>query len=415
MWTWYAGDRGKAYLYLFDAWMKGVPWNPSLKPSSRFAFILSLASLFAAFWWIRRPIFGALIVVFLGSNPFQIYEVYGRDNVFGWSISAAILLLALHVPLLRRWKPDERWAFAWPILVGLFIATLRTVRSEPATLLASAGITYAFVTGFSWRRRAALVFALVVSFGIGQAYWGRHFVQQHERAAKAIAAVGGHPFPGKIRLYHHFWHPVWCGLGDYDRKYGYVWKDGLAAAYATPFLEAKGIYVPQGTFFENGDPREYIDPETKIYKKLPYDIPFYNEVIRDKVLGDIKKDPLWYAEILAKRAGRILVEVTPIRATWWGGWLTIPWSGVPAVAVILLFFTMRSKLLAGTALFTLPTVASAFIVYSGGGMTFYGVYHIIAFGLLVGVLVHQALYWAPHLLRRYPWGRKLLRLRAVNG
>lgn len=400
-WTWMAGDRGKIYLYLFDAWLKGAPWNPSLKPASRLAFTLGLASLFVAFWWVRRPAMGALLVLFLGSNPFQLYEVYGRDNVFGFPISMALVLLAIHLPLLRRRRPHEKWAFAWPIGVGLLLASLRTVRSEPATLLLAAAGTYLFVTGFSWRRRAALVGALAISFFVGQLGWKRHFEKQHEHAATVIGRLGGHPHPiTKPRLYHHFWHPIWCGLGDYGQKYGYQWNDHAAATYAKPILEARGIYFPSGYFIENGDPREYYDPDTKLYKKLPYDVPGYDEVVRDKVLSDIKKDPGWYLGVLAKRAGAILDETTPIRITWAKGWLQMPWHGALSIPLLLLLFAFRQKLLAGTLLFTVPTVTSAFVVYSARGMTYYGVFHIIAFAIVLGIALHQAVYWGLRVARR---------------
>ena len=68
-WTWDAGDRGKIYLYLFDAWLKGAPWNPSPIPAARLGFIVALSALFAATWWIRRPLVGFALVLFLGFEP----------------------------------------------------------------------------------------------------------------------------------------------------------------------------------------------------------------------------------------------------------------------------------------------------------------------------------------------------------
>ena len=28
---------------------------------------------------------------------------------------------------------------------------------------------------------------------------------------------------------HAFWYPVFCGLGDFDTKYGYEWNDRVGA------------------------------------------------------------------------------------------------------------------------------------------------------------------------------------------
>lgn len=391
-WTWNAGDRGKIYLFLYDAWLKGAPWNPSPRPAARLASTIALGVLFAAMWWVRRPIWGGLLVLFLGSDPFQLYEVNGRDNVFGWPIIAGILLLGLHVPLLRKWKPHRWWAFAWPVGIGILMATLRTIRSEPVAMLAAVAATYALIWGFSWKRRAAMIGALAIAFFVTQAIWTNHFIRQQEHSATVIGRLGGHAYPESIRIYHHFWHAVWCGLGDYDEKYGYVWNDHDAAAYAKPFLEAKGIYVPSGYFIEGGDPREYVDPETKIYKRLPYDLPFYNDIIRDKILSDIAKDPRWYFGILKKRTWHILTETTPVRITWSRDWITIPWRGLFALPLVLFLASMRQRFLAGICLFTLPTVTSALVIFSGKGMTYYGVFHIVAFAVTLGIVIHQAIH-----------------------
>jgi hypothetical protein len=400
-WTWYSGDRGKIYLYLFDAWLKGAPWNPTPTPASRFGFIVALSLLYASLWWVRRPVLGAMLVLFLGSNPFQLFEVHGRPNVFGLNISIAILLLAIHVPLLQRWyRPNPKWVFLWPVGVGLLMATLRTVRSEPMPMLLAAVGTYLLVTALSWKRRAALVGVLVASFWLGGTLWNHHFLRQQQRSAQVIAQHGGHPYPTDFRLYHHVWHPIWCGLGDFGEKYGYVWDDLRAAAYAKPILESKGVYVPSGFFVKNAAPQEYLDPETKLYKKLPYDIPFYNDVIRDKVLSDIKHDPVWYIGVLAKRVHRIFTTTTPVRVSWSTGWLNVPWHAVMLLPLVVLLALCRSRFLLGLSLFTLPSVTTAFVIYSDRGITFYGIFHIVAFAVVASIVVSHALFWGDRALRR---------------
>ena len=400
-WTWYAGDRGKIYLYLYDAWLKGAPWNPSPRPASRLAFMVALSAVFAAMWWVRRPVLGGLLVVFLGSNPFQIYEVHGRDNVFGFNITTALLLLAVHIPLLQRWyKPDKKLVFLWPLGVGLMMATIRTVRSEPMPMLVAAVLTYALLRGFTWKHRAAMVALLASTFWITGTLWNMHFVHKQREAAKVIASVGGHPYPEDIRLYHHVWHPIWCGLGDFGQKYGYEWNDLTAREWAKPYLEAKGVYVPSGFFDQSSDPREYVDPETKIYKKLPYDVPYYNELVRDKILHDISHDPAWYLGVLAKRVGRIFTATTPIRLTWRSGWTNLPWRAVFVVPLLLLLVAARSRFLVGLLLFTLPSLTTALVVYSDRGITYYGIFHIIGFAVLAGIVAAHAIYWGERVVKK---------------
>ena len=66
-----------------------------------------MMGLYAAFWRLRKPLLGVLLVLLLGSDPFQVFEVYRNNNVLGWPRDGRCLLEAgFHglVPRLRsRW------------------------------------------------------------------------------------------------------------------------------------------------------------------------------------------------------------------------------------------------------------------------------------------------------------------------
>src|SRR5262249_20098766 len=123
LWAWFAGERGKIYPYLFDAWLEGAPWNPSVRPFHRLAFTLSLCALFAALWWVQRPLLGCIIVLLLGSNPFQLFEVQVNENTHGWTITTAILVLAMHLPYFANRKLDRRYRWLLPVATGVLVAT----------------------------------------------------------------------------------------------------------------------------------------------------------------------------------------------------------------------------------------------------------------------------------------------------
>lgn len=395
-WTWYAGDRGKIFLFYLDAWLKGVPWKPSVKPMHRLVFIVALGSLFYAFWRERRPLLGALVVLFLGSNPFQLFEVNVNENVFSWNITLAILLLAIHLPLLTQRRVDPRWAYVWPIATAVLMATVRTIRSEPMPMLAAAVGSY-LVVRFQgtrnirevWLRRASLVATFFVVFLLGHAGWTRYFADKHEVARTKLAAIGGHPFPGNVRMYHHFWHPVWCGLGDFDKTHGYVWDDFKALEYAKPILESKfHEYVPSGSWRNAPKNSDEFWDDQGLYKKLPYDIPHYSDVIRDKVLSDIRREPGWYANILYQRLKRVLFEATPVRLTGWRGWWEVPVAvGKLFLPLAALMIALRSRLGVALLLFTLPTLTTAVLVYSDRGVVWYGVFHLLAAAIVVAIFI----------------------------
>jgi hypothetical protein len=400
-WTWNAGDRGKIYLYLFDAWLKGAPWNPTPTPAAKLAFIAALCALWASCWYLRRPVIGVFLIVLMGSNPFQLYEVHAHANVFGWTLIVAILLLAIHLPLLERQvlaRIDRNALFVWPVGVGILMATARTIRSETVPMLLAAIGTYALIHGLSKKRRLAMIVVLGGAFFLTGQLWNWHFIRLQNRTTQVVASVGGHPFPPEaLRLYHHGWHPVWCGLGDFDTKYGYVWNDHNAAAWAKPKLEEMGIYVPSGFFISGGDPREYYDAD-KIYKKLPYEIPEYTILIRDKIIHDVTHDPLWYLDILKKRAVRIFEVTTPVRLSWPTGFINIPWKAWFTIPLVLFLFITRSRFWGLISLFTFPTLTTAFVIFSDLGTTYYGTYHHVACAVVGTMLTSHAMYWG---LRAY--------------
>jgi hypothetical protein len=381
--TWLSGDYGKVIPHLFDTWLRGEPLNTRMIPFNRMLFMFSLCSLFAAFWYIHRPLLGLVMVVLLGSNPFQLFHVYAHDNVIGLPITTAILMLALHLPWLTRARLPARYTWALPIVTGVLLASIRTIRSEPAPIILAALGTYLTLFSWPWRRRLALVALLMVSFIATGSAWRSFFLKKHSEARAFLASVGGNPYPGEPRLYHHFWHPVWCGLGDFDTKYGYKWSDKVALVYATPILETKyGIKVPIYDVEGKYGPEEYYDAR-RVYKRLPFQIPEYDQVARDKVLHDIAHDPIWYAGILAKRAWRVLDEQTPVRVAIGSMHRFIPMHGLVALGLLLGCLAFRQWFLAKLVGFTMPTLTTAMFVYSGDGVSYYGIYHIVAAAILL--------------------------------
>ena len=384
--TWLSGDYGKVIPHLFDAWLKGVPLNTTMIPFNRMLFTVSLWSLFAAFWYLRRPFMGSVMVVLLGSNPFQLFHVHANDNVIGLPITTAILILALHLPWLTVTLPRARYTWALPIVTGVVLGCIRTIRSEPAPIILAALGTYLTLHGWPWRRKLALAALLILAFVGTGSTWRSLFLRKHAEARAFLASVGGNPFPGPPRLYHHFWHPVWCGLGDFDTKHGYKWSDKVALVYATPILEKKyGIKVPIYDVEGKYGPEEYFDAR-RVYKRLPFHLDEYDIVARDKVLHDIAGDPVWYAGILAKRAWRVVNELTPVRIAFGTMHCRLPMHGLVALVLLLACAVSRQWFLSKLIVFTMPTLTTAMIVYSGDGVSYYGIYHIVAAGILVGLV-----------------------------
>ena len=392
-WTFRSGERGKVLLYLPDAWLKGKPVEPSLVPASRIAFVGALCGLAFACWWVGRPGLGLLLVVFLGSNPFQLRLVNLSENVFSWVITTAIAALALNLPLMSDRPPRSRWVWLIPALTGVGLATVRTVRSEPAVVLAAVLGVVLLATGYSWRKRIALAAVMVMGYlAVGQA-WSWWFRARFDEATGFVAEVGGDPYTGPYVEHHEVWHPIWCGLGDFDTKYGYAWNDRVAMAYVLPILAEKyGVEVPpRGS-------RDFFFPtafwgDTRYYRKLPAELPYYHRVVRDKVVADVTGDPLWYAGILVRRAWRTLTEVTPVSVAVGSRHLPLPSTGLLFIPVLIVLVVRRNWTDVKLVCFTLPTSATALLIYSGGGTPLYSLYHLVTAALAIALLADGVRWW----------------------
>ncbi len=404
--TWMSGEFGKIFPHLFHAAIQGKPESTSYRPFSAFLFTTSLLALLVAFWWRGRPLLGLLLTILLGSNPFQVFEVYGNENVHGTMISIAIWMLALHAGVLTRKMIALRWLFAVAIVSGLLLATVRTGRSEPATLILSAMATYLAYSAVRWRLRLVLCGLLLVTFvGTSQA-WSAYFNHKVKESAAELKRVGGHPFPFRFRIHHHFWHPVWCGLGDFDQTHGYEWDDHKGVAYAGRFYEqrvgekmpilARG---PEFSFTKLYDRSEYYD-DARMYKKYPSDVDAYDDILKEKVVHDIAEDPAWYLGILARRAWRIVSDTCAIRLTTVWGAVPIPFGGLAAIAVCFLFAGTGAGLFLRLCAFTLPTCITPFVIYSGGGIHYYAIFHFFAAAAVLLVALRAVDHWRIQRKRR---------------
>jgi hypothetical protein len=391
------GDHGRILLYLPVALWRGSPANPTVIPTNAVAFVLALMALFGAFWAIGRPVLGGLLVALLGSNPYALFEIYRHENVFGWPITAAILVLAAYLPLMDPAGPRGRAIWAAPVGVGLLLGTLHHVRSEAVAVLGTALLVTWFATRLPRPRRLALGAALVVTFVACSGAWRAYFTHKIKRAHDVVEAAGGapHPFAKNPEIHHNFWMALWDGLGDFDKKYGYAWDDRKANAYAMKTLEQRYGKQPRwdGTW---GLIDTHHDAK-KRYPVLPFELPHYTEVMREKVLSDIRRDPGWYAEIVARRLGHVLTVTTPATLRAGGQAIAIGFAGLLFLPALALFGYARNRFYVLLLLFMLPLSLPAVLVFAKQGMTFAGVYHLFGLAALLAALAANLRWW---------WGRR---------
>ncbi|MCA9588841.1 MAG: hypothetical protein KC657_26175 [Myxococcales bacterium] len=400
--TFRSGDRGRVYLFYFDKIVNGASAiNPTLKPAHIFAWRLALCALWFAAWWSRRPWLGAALVIALGSNPFQLNVVYNDENVFGWSITAMVLVLAIHLPLMGT-APEgghrRRLSVAYPWIAAfgtaILMATIRNVRSEPMVVMGGAVFVYLTLSRTSWVKRALLVIALVTTFSLTTRAYAYQIHRKFEQAQKVLVDLGQEPYTGPYRAYHEFWHALYCGLGDFDTKYGYEWNDLKVYRFVYPSLQR---WHPELEINPNRAPQSFTYDKAKKYPVYYGEIDErYHDLVKAKVLGDIKNDPRWYADIIKQRIWRILTETTPVTIAY--GDLDLqtksPLFGLLAVPLLGFLAWTRRWFYARLLLFSAPLAAPALIIYSDRGMANYSCIHIFSAVIMTAVFATGLREWA---------------------
>lgn len=362
------GENARIVCFWPNALIKNSPQQPSLKLFNTVFFILGLLSVIIGFSRVKTPLVGFFFAAIVSVTPFFLFEVYRNRNIFGLMASVLMILLGLHVRTIFDYKLS-RWSFLLPVVSGLLIGFSSEIRGEIMPLLLSCLTAYLFSRQLKLPLKLLFILLLLLSFsGVRQGI-RVYFDFKFDQAYKVVKQQGGHPYVGRRIDGHIVWHPVFCGLGDFDGKYGYRWDDRAAYRYALPVLKERyGLDLKYNGGYHLD---EYYDKDRLYYKKFD-EIPEYEQVIKEKVLHDIFNDPLWYGTILCKRLLRILTRTAPL-----------PFLGLLIFPFLFIVFKFRAWRLFKLFLFSLPLCLSSFLIYSGDSSTFGSLYQVVALSFLL--------------------------------
>jgi hypothetical protein len=292
-------DRASLLLFLPDAFVKGSAESPSMQLADEAAFTLALMVLFVGFWVAGYELLGVCTVLLIGSNPFQLFEVYVNDNVFSWVATSGIAVVGLFLPFLTRAGPPRWLLFSAPLIAGVILGTQRQIRIDGVPILLSALVACTWAVGVRWRVRVAMIALLALSFWGTSRAWDTYFTRAYHRTYDVVSAAGGIAKQDPPRPDHEFWFPFWAGLGDFDGKYGFLMDDRVVHSY----LRTHGL--PKWV-------------EGSMYSE---------SALRDDFLATILRDPLWYLGIVSQRLWRVTAENTPVRLSLGTGWTELPLPG----------------------------------------------------------------------------------------
>ncbi|MDD5571501.1 MAG: hypothetical protein PHD97_10160 [Bacteroidales bacterium] len=384
------GENARIFMYLPNAIIKGSAENPTIIPANYLLFIFSLLLFYFFAFYNGYFFLGFFIVLLVGSNPFCLYETYNNENIFSLVISLLLVLTSIHFHLFLSDKKFKNVNYLLPVISGLIIGTAVHVRGEIIVLVVSMAFIYVTLSKTNWIKKVVLCFLLIMSFSFTKSYWTKYFDKKYNEACIIVKENGGNPYYGARTAEHCFWHPVFCGLGDFGEKYGYGWdKDQDAYAYALPILKDKyGIELK----WKKGELGldEYYDKQKKYYKYLPQ-WPEYQKVLKDKVFHDVKNDPFWYVSVIGKRIDQIFTYTSPVWITVANHHLNIKFNSWWFIPIVLLLFILRKWFYVKLLLYSLPLAIPPLIIYSKRNITLVSCFHLILVAVLLCLLLEIVL------------------------
>jgi len=384
---WYRyGEHCRILCYLPQAFITGSAQSPSLLPFNVIVFIMSLIFLYLAFWRNNQPLIGMFSVLLFGSSPFLLFETYKNENIFGLMIAVLLISLALNLRFFT--KPIHKWyQIAFPIITAVVIATASNMRAEIKIVLVC--VIFIYLTAPKTNLNIRIIFSiiLVLAFLLTNACWRFYFDKKFEKTYEVVCAKGGNPFNGLKVKTHPFWHPVYCGLGDFDTHFGYNWDDETKTyRYAVPKLrEIYNINVSMPDTYSLSL-NEFYDKKKRYYRKLE-EIPEYEKVVRQKVMMDIKNNPLWYAEIIAKRIRYVFTINSPIALSLGRHFIIIPFSGLLLLPFILILWKKKQWFYLKLLIFSLPLATTSIIIYAKKNTTFNSCFHLFLAALVLSWII----------------------------
>jgi hypothetical protein len=281
--------------------------------------ILGGVSPYLLFWitWIFLvPVFLLLARAFRalpGKTPAWVFlALAGTSGFFAGTLRSAytpagfylagVLLLAAYALDARFGKRAGRLREgALDLLYGALLAIATLCRSGTLLLLPGFFLSLAFrerrrkTQGGRlpvWRRGAAFLAGCVLlaapyAAGRGALSMVIRRTRTHFEGASGALSTTRHPL----------WHALWCGLGDFGAEKGFAWSDRAACDYVA---RVTGQEPVRETLLA------YMDPE-------------HEQVLRDRVLRAIRRDPAWFLGVLGRRFRATVFQTVILPWEPWSG------------------------------------------------------------------------------------------------
>ena len=181
------GDNVKNVILLIDAYFKGSPENVTVRPFNIFLFVSALILVLINFAKSNKLLLGLCIVLLFGSNPFQLYEVYKNENIFGSNISVFLLTLGLFAPILFTKEVSKSYVVKVSVLAGIIFGTFAHIRMEVVSTILTATMFLILGKGLHKNTKLLGLVLLLCSFFVTAKAWEVYFSIKYNQTMDFMA------------------------------------------------------------------------------------------------------------------------------------------------------------------------------------------------------------------------------------
>jgi hypothetical protein len=220
--------------------------------------------------------------------------IYKAGDVYVFLAVLPMLVLPLVLLMIERQLSLRTWAIVI-VVIGLLIGMAHTIRTHSGTAATLfLFIMLFFATKFSWREKVMLLVFFGMMWFVPNLFFKYKLTQRDEFLKQTVQNYN----PDDALNRHHFWHPVYLGLGFLYNVHGIIYNDSFA-------IKKVDTLAP-GTTLE---------------------MPLYEELLKAEVIYLFKTNTLFVCKTYAAKLG-VLAFYFLVAANLgaWGIWRTVEWN-----------------------------------------------------------------------------------------
>lgn len=289
------------YLFYFDALFFKNILNPSLKTFNIIFFNFALLLTMLAFFSKKKYLLGTIFCYLISSNPFQIYEVYHNENIFGNFISISLILSSFYIFITKFDK--NKYYFYHVVLYSLLsvfvIVFFIFIRSSFIVFIFPFLISFFFLKLDLTKKIFNIIFSII--FFVSLNFTFQNIVDTKLDKTKNILLEKNGRYLDVPLQFHERYFPIYIGLNEFKTKLNFgFWHDDEGNAV----LE-KENFVVTDIMSKKSNNGYNLHPVNEIEG---YDEYFKNEIIRI-----VKQDYYLVPNLIYNRINYSLNNLTPVQ------------------------------------------------------------------------------------------------------